>query len=163
MSFSLEMRNPFLDYRIVECGLSLGSRDLLHQGLSKWVLREAMRGVLPPVIVDRPDKQGFTTDEVDWLRRGKLGCEIESVFRSKTAAARPYFRPDALLAMLASHRAGQQFQFALWRAFTVERWLRLFIDPAVYRAPVTPSPAVRAADNVTRLDEERSATSVNLH
>jgi asparagine synthase (glutamine-hydrolysing) len=159
MSFSLEMRNPFLDYRIVECGLSLESRDLLHHGLSKWVLREAMRGVLPPAIVDRPDKQGFTTDEVDWLRRGELGSEIEAMFRSKTAAARPYFRPDALLAMLASHRAGQQLEFALWRAFTVERWLRLFIDPAVYQAPVTPSPAVRAGDHVTRLEEERSTTS----
>jgi asparagine synthase (glutamine-hydrolysing) len=162
MSFSLEMRNPFLDYRIVECGLSLDARHLLHKGLSKWVLREAMRGVLPPAIVDRPDKQGFKTDEVDWLRRGELGSEIEAVFRSKSAAARPYFRPDALLAMLASHRAGQPSEFVLWRAFTVERWLRLFIDPAAYQAPVAPSPAVRARDHVTRLEEDRSATSLGL-
>jgi asparagine synthase (glutamine-hydrolysing) len=40
MSFSVEMRNPFLDYRLVECGLALGARDLLRRGLSKWVLRE---------------------------------------------------------------------------------------------------------------------------
>jgi asparagine synthase (glutamine-hydrolysing) len=162
MSFSVEMRNPFLDYRIVESGLALEPRDLLHHGLSKWVLREAMRGVLPPLVVDRPGKQGFKTDEGKWLRRGRLGSEVESAFRSKTLAARPYFRPDALLAMLASHRAGQELEFDLWRAFAVERWLRLFIDPAVYRAPATPSPAVRAADHVTRLDEEQTATSVNL-
>ena len=160
MSFSLEMRNPFLDYRIVEYGLSLDSRDLLHQGLSKWVLREAMRGILPPAIVERPNKQGFKTDEVDWLRRGELGSEIEAVFRSRTAAARPYFRAEAMLAMLDAHRAGQQFEFDLWRAFTVERWLRLFIDPAVYQAPVTPSPAVRARDHVTRLEEAQSVTSL---
>jgi asparagine synthase (glutamine-hydrolysing) len=160
MSFSLEMRNPFLDYRIVEYGLSLEPRDLLHRGLSKWVLREAMRGILPPAIVERPGKQGFTTDEVDWLRRGELGSEVEAVFRSKTAADRPYFSPDALLRMLDSHRAGQRFEFDLWRAFAVERWLRLFIDPAVYQAPVTPSPAVRARDHVTRLEEAQSVTSL---
>ena len=150
MSFSLEMRNPFLDYRVVEYGLSLDPADLVHKGLSKWVLREAMRDVLPPAIVERPGKQGFTTDEVDWLREGELGSEIETVFRSSTAAARPYFDPDALLTMLASHRAGQQLEFDLWRAFAVERWLRLFIDPPVYQAPVAPSPAVRARDHVTR-------------
>jgi asparagine synthase (glutamine-hydrolysing) len=161
MSFSLEMRNPFLDYRIVEFGLSLQSRDLLHKGLSKWVLREAMRGMLPAEIVDRPDKQGFKTDEVDWLRRGELGAVIESVFRSKITGARPYFQPDALLAMLAAHRAGQQLEYALWRAFTVERWLRLFIDPADYQAPVTSSPAVRAGDHVIRLEEERSTPSIS--
>jgi asparagine synthase (glutamine-hydrolysing) len=160
MSFSLEMRNPFLDYRIVEYGLSLEPRDLLHRGLSKWVLREAMRGILPPVIVERPGKQGFTTDEADWLRRGELGSEVEAVFRSKTAADRPYFSPDALLTMLDSHRAGQRFEFDLWRAFAVERWLRLFIDPAVYQAPVTPSPTVRAMDHVTRLEEAQSVTSL---
>ena len=81
--------------------LALDSRDLLQQGLSKWVLREAMRDILPSAIVERPDKQGFTTDEVDWLRRGELGSEIEAAFRSKSFAARPYFRPDALLTMLA--------------------------------------------------------------
>jgi asparagine synthase (glutamine-hydrolysing) len=150
MSFSLEMRNPFLDYRVVEYGLSLDPADLVHKGLSKWVLREAMRDVLPPAIVERPGKQGFTTDEVDWLREGELGSEIETVFRSRTTAARPYFDSDALLTMLVSHRAGQQMQFDLWRAFAVERWLRLFIDPPVYQAPVTPSPAVRARDHVTR-------------
>jgi asparagine synthase (glutamine-hydrolysing) len=158
MSFSVEMRNPFLDYRLVECGLAVGARDLLRRGLSKWVLREAMRGILPPVIVDRSDKRGFRTDEGHWLRRGELGSEVESVFRSKTLAERPYFRPDALLAMLASHRAGQEFEFDLWRAFAVERWLRLFIDPPVYAAPARSTPAVSASDRVTRLEDEPSPT-----
>jgi asparagine synthase (glutamine-hydrolysing) len=159
MRFSVEARNPFLDYRIVELGLGLPPRDLLHQGRSKWVVREAMRDVLPQMIVDRSDKQGFTTDEAEWIRRGKLSSEIESVFRSKSFAARPYFQPNALSTMLEAHRAGQEFGFTLWRAFMVERWLRLFIDPAQFQPVATRLPAVRARDNVTRLEEERPTTS----
>ena len=162
MGFSLEARNPFLDYRIVECGLALDSRDLLHRGLSKWVLREAMRGILPSAIVDRPDKQGFSTDEADWVRQGELGLEIEAVFRSKTFAARPYFRPDTLLAMLAAHRGGQECASELWRAFIVERWFRLFVDPPVFRPPVARLPEVRARDAVTRPDEDRPIPTASL-
>jgi asparagine synthase (glutamine-hydrolysing) len=160
MRFSLEARNPFLDYRIIECGLALDSRDLLHQGLSKWVVREAMRGILPSAIVERSDKQGFTTDEAEWLRRGELSCEIEAVFRSKTFAGRPYFRPEVLLAMSDAHRAGGDFGFDLWRAFIVERWLRLFVDPAMFVPAVKISPTVRASDHVARPKNERPAKPI---
>jgi asparagine synthase (glutamine-hydrolysing) len=153
MSFSLEARNPFLDYRIVECGLALDSRDLVHRGLSKWVVREAMRGILPPKVVDRTDKQGFATDEADWLRRGDLGSEIEELFESETLATRPYFRPEALHAMLAAHRAGQESAFSLWRAFVVERWLRLFIDPTGFPQAERPWPSVQARNHTTRPEE----------
>jgi asparagine synthase (glutamine-hydrolysing) len=153
MSFSLEGRNPFLDYRIVELGLALDPRDLVQRGLSKWIVREAMRGILPSAIVDRPDKQGFATDEAEWLSRGALGSEMEAVFRSEIFATRPYFRSEAVLAMLAAHRAGQESAFALWRAFAMERWLRRFIDPPVFQPPAKPSPRVGARDKVSRTDE----------
>jgi asparagine synthase (glutamine-hydrolysing) len=158
MSFSLEMRNPFLDFRIIECGLGLDSSDLLQRGLSKWVLREAMRDILPPTIIDRADKQGFASDEAEWVRRGDLGSEMEAVFRSETLASRPYFNPDALLEMLAAHRVGRDSTFDLWRAYVVERWLRLLIDPVALRPPVMQLPAVRARDRVTRLEDERLLT-----
>ena len=150
MAFSLEARNPFLDFRVVEYGLALDPRDLVHHGLSKWVVREAMRDILPSAIVDRPDKQGFATDETYWLRRGTLGRELESVFRSETFAGRPYFRAREVLAMLAAHRAGGEFAFDLWRAFVVERWLRLFMDPAILRPVTASAPRVAARGNVVR-------------
>jgi hypothetical protein len=89
-----------------------------------------------------------------------IGLEVESVLRSKTLAVeRPYIRPDVLLAMFASNRAGHEFEFDLWRAFAVERWLRLFIDPQDYAVPARPTSAVRASDHATRLEDEPSPTS----
>ena len=155
MSVALEARNPFLDYRVVECGLALDADEHVHDGYTKWTLREALRDVLPKEVVDRGRKQGFTTDEGQWMRED-LGEIMEDAFRSPELAARPYFDAEELLATLERHRAGENRAAELWRAFVVERWLRLFVDPAQIE-PVAPSefsPAFThaASDSVVRLD-----------
>ena len=68
MAFSREVRLPFLDHRLVEFSLSLPSRMLFHDGWSKRVLREAMRGTVPAAILERRDKVGFATPWTQWLR-----------------------------------------------------------------------------------------------
>ncbi len=70
MHFAIESRNPFLDYRLYEFILGLGIDGLLHQGWSKYVLREAMRGVLPDEIRTRTDKMGYDTPTGQLLRGG---------------------------------------------------------------------------------------------
>jgi asparagine synthetase B (glutamine-hydrolysing) len=156
MSVALEARNPFLDYRVVECGLALEPDEHVHAGYTKWTLREAIRDLLPPEVVDRARKQGFSTDERDWMR-GRLGQVMEETFRSEATGTRPYFDQGALLQLLAEHRAGADHAILLWRAFVVERWLELYIDPAAIAAPPAPDNAPTttrsARDAVVRLDE----------
>ncbi|HYE86941.1 MAG TPA: asparagine synthase (glutamine-hydrolyzing), partial [Vicinamibacterales bacterium] len=67
MAFSREARLPFLDHRLVEFVFSLPSRDLVGGGVTKRVLRAAMRGLVPEVVLDRTDKIGFATPERDWM------------------------------------------------------------------------------------------------
>ena len=140
MSLSIEARNPFLDFRLVEAGLGLDVSDLVHGGMTKWVLREAVRDLLPPEIVDRATKQGFSSDEQLWMH-GALGNDLEAVFSSDTFARRPYFRAQKLLQLLREHRTGVDHSAELWRAYSLERWLRLFIDP---EAMTVPAPAANA-------------------
>ena len=66
MAFSREARLPFLDHRLVELSLSLPSSLLFHEGRSKRVLREAMRGTVPQEILDRRDKVGFMSPWAQW-------------------------------------------------------------------------------------------------
>jgi asparagine synthase (glutamine-hydrolysing) len=61
MHFAVEARNPFLDYRLFELVLGQDIRLLLHDGWSKALLREAMRGTLPETVRLRRDKMGFET------------------------------------------------------------------------------------------------------
>ena len=59
MAFSIESRVPFLDHRLVELAFSLPDEVKRHAGWSKYGLRRALDGVLPPSVVWRRDKKGF--------------------------------------------------------------------------------------------------------
>jgi len=69
-AFSIENRVPFLDHRLVEYVNSIPSIYKIHNGWSKWLLRLAMRDLLPEKILWRKDKKGFPTPVESWLRHG---------------------------------------------------------------------------------------------
>lgn len=59
MSFSIENRSPFLDRDLYEFAGTIPTRHLIHDGAAKSVLREAMRGIVPDVVLDSRRKVGF--------------------------------------------------------------------------------------------------------
>ncbi len=61
MSFSVEARVPFLDYRLVNFVLAQDLGLLIRDGWSKGILREAMQGIVPETVLMRTDKMGFDT------------------------------------------------------------------------------------------------------
>lgn len=68
MRFSVESRVPFLTTRLVDFMLSQPEDYLVSpQGETKALLRAAMRGVVPDVVLDRRDKIGFATPEKAWV------------------------------------------------------------------------------------------------
>jgi asparagine synthase (glutamine-hydrolysing) len=79
MAFSREPRLPFLDHRLVEFCATLPTTHLLSRGVSKRVLRKAMRGVVPDAILDRKDKVGFATPWTQWWT-GPHGPALTSRF-----------------------------------------------------------------------------------
>ena len=62
MAHSLEIRLPFLDYRLVEFSVSLPNQMKIHKGVNKQILRQSIKE-LPNVISKRFDKKGFNVDE----------------------------------------------------------------------------------------------------
>ncbi len=82
MAFSIESRVPFLDHRLVQFAIGLNNQDVIKNGETKRVLREALKDVLPQAITKRKDKKGFVTPgEIKWLR-GPLKHLLEKKINS---------------------------------------------------------------------------------
>lgn len=63
MAFSIESRQPFLDYRLVEFLLSLSQEEKYFNGTTKVILRKAMQGLLPDMVRNRISKFGFPSPQ----------------------------------------------------------------------------------------------------
>lgn len=68
MASSVEIRMPFLDYRIVQFAFSLDWRSKLHGGFSKSIVRDAGAAFMPHEIAYRRTKLGFNAPILDWMR-----------------------------------------------------------------------------------------------
>jgi asparagine synthase (glutamine-hydrolysing) len=68
MRFSIESRTPFADYlHLVEYVFNIPAIYKIHNGWSKFLLRESMKGILPDDIRLRTDKKGFFIPDKEWL------------------------------------------------------------------------------------------------
>jgi asparagine synthase (glutamine-hydrolysing) len=125
MAFSVEARVPFLDYRLVELCLSIADEDKLGLGISKSILRRAMRGIVPDTVLDRRDKMGFVTAEKFWVTR-----DLSTKFRAELQAALEIFSgiiDPVIVKRFDNVVAGQRpFDHRYWRVISAGRWAQSF-------------------------------------
>src|SRR5262249_9428944 len=88
MAWSREVRLPLRDRRIAEFALSLPASDLYADGVSKRILRDAGRGVVPDTILDRRDKVGFEPPQRRWLASEPLRGYAQSILLDGRARGR---------------------------------------------------------------------------
>lgn len=75
MAHSIESRAPFLDYRLVEFVFNLPGDYKVNLGVTKYVMRNGLKDILPENIKNRMDKLGFATPEDVWIRENKTQFE----------------------------------------------------------------------------------------
>lgn len=66
MGVSLEARVPFLDHKLVELAMSIPESVKIREGKPKYILRKAVRGLIPDKLIDRK-KQGFGVPVYEWF------------------------------------------------------------------------------------------------
>jgi asparagine synthase (glutamine-hydrolysing) len=152
MAFSVESRVPFLDQELVDHVLSLPESAIIHNGWSRAILRDSMKGILPEKIRLRRWKVGFTTPEMRWIRQQRRF--FEELVSSESFRGRPYWDGVAVGAAFRAALDGEaEESLFFWRAINAEVWLRVFFDrdgstppggPARVESPV-PEPHVAAA------------------
>jgi asparagine synthase (glutamine-hydrolysing) len=137
MAHSLEVRSPFLDHHVVEFAARLPVRLKLRGWTAKYLLRRAMRGLLPEPVLRRP-KMGFGVPIDHWFRHELREMAYDLLLDAR-ARQRGYFRPEVVRRYLDEHVAGRAHHHArLWSLLVLEQWHRVFIDarPGPAGAPV---------------------------
>jgi asparagine synthase (glutamine-hydrolysing) len=128
MAFSIEARVPYLDYRLVEYLAALPLGEKIRRGVTKYVLRRAIRGIVPEAIRCRMDKMGFVAPEEVWMRED-LQAYVRAVLSSATFSARPYWDAAKVREDYEAIVEGMvPYSSELWRIVCTELWLRMFFD-----------------------------------
>jgi asparagine synthase (glutamine-hydrolysing) len=105
MSVSLEARVPLLDHHLVEFAAEMPSRLKYRDGVGKWLLRQAITGLVPPRVLAHP-KHGFGVPLARWFR-DELRYRLEAL-QAPGARIAPYVDAGALGRRLGEHPHGRR-------------------------------------------------------
>ncbi len=140
MAASVEVRVPFLDYRLVEwanrqpVAVKIGRFE--QRNVTKHVLRRFAKDRLPQEILDRP-KQGFPVPVCRWLADEAFGKWAAEYVAGNGARLRFLFQPQEMDRELRRAAAGDQTSAdKSWLLIVLETWLREFnVDPEFEVSP----------------------------
>jgi asparagine synthase (glutamine-hydrolysing) len=149
MAHSLEARPPLLDHCLVEFAATIPAKYRLRGGTTKYLFKQAMRGILPDSIIDR-QKHGFAVPVAAWLR-GDLAEFARSLLLSTACRERGVFEPAQVERLLTLNARGRDLDLQLWTMISFELWCQRFLDPSPRQQPAPVRPARRAAPAVVRI------------
>ncbi len=146
MASGIEERYPFLDNDLVDFSLQLPaqykiSRRQMHAKIErsrtgyqaekfchgKYILREALKPILPTAILERP-KQGFSSPESSWLR-GPNQAFVRKILLGDQSASKAWLSQQFVSEIIDQHSEGiAEHRLLLWSLLSFEAWCRLFIN-----------------------------------
>jgi asparagine synthase (glutamine-hydrolysing) len=114
MGVSLEARVPFLDHKFVELAMSIPEAMKTKNGILKYILKKAVRGLIPEELIAR-QKQGFSVPIKEWFfdRLGERARKELDYFCNQT----DFLDRERVFRLIEKGR-GQQvwylLNFAIW-------------------------------------------------
>lgn len=125
MAFSIESRVPFLDYELVEAVFETPFEHKIRKGITKAVLRDGLRGILPDKIRTRYSKLGFTTPEDKWINDNYEQYRKE--LENSCEALAPLLEKERVMEWFDKNKGKvARGDFMIWRIICAGRWARIF-------------------------------------
>ncbi|MCU0712910.1 MAG: asparagine synthase (glutamine-hydrolyzing) [Pirellula sp.] len=123
MAHSLEARQPFLDYRLVEWAASLPSSFKRRGSQGKYILKRTFFDMIPAEIWSRP-KMGFGAPIGKWFKTTLRDRTYDALCSSDTRI-NVFFRPESVRRLVETHMRGEENQaYRLWNLLMLELWMR---------------------------------------
>ena len=129
MVFSIEQRVPFLDYRLVEFIFSLSNLRKYDNGITKNILRESLRGILPEKLRRRGTKLGFNAPEGDWVRSERLWNYLESINYKKFLSTGIVDGDRFVKEYTEFRNKGLPHRYVIWRVVNYIIWKKVYNIP----------------------------------
>ncbi|MFZ5652545.1 MAG: asparagine synthase (glutamine-hydrolyzing) [Bacillota bacterium] len=129
MAHSIEVRSPFLDYRLVELVSSIPGSYKIRNGVVKSILKKSVEGVLPEGITQRP-KEGFVLPIFYWMM-GQLKNYISSELSKEKLSQHTFFNVESITGLLNSFESGNMSVAPkLWNIVMFQVWYRRYFGGA---------------------------------
>ncbi|MCW5909522.1 MAG: asparagine synthase (glutamine-hydrolyzing) [Cyclobacteriaceae bacterium] len=128
MANSLEVRVPFLDYRVVDFVFNLPDEFKINRSMRKRILQDAFRDELPAQLYNRP-KKGFEVPMLNWLRK-ELNALTDDLLSEKNISEQGIFNyaeVQKLKAQLNSSNP-QDVHARLWALLVFQAWYKKYIQ-----------------------------------
>lgn len=121
MSHSIELRVPFVDLRLVEYALQVEDDLKLRWGIGKWIVKEAMKDLLPEWVVKRR-KAGFPIPLTSWVF-DEWKDFILSTLLDPNASTRDLYKKEEIVNLYQNSDQNQGRSARLiWTLLTFELW-----------------------------------------
>lgn len=119
MAASVESRMPFMDHELAMLVSTLPDAIRLQGGQQKWILRQAMRDILPAAILNRR-KVGFRVPVSRWLQAG-LKDYVHDHLLGLSSRTRTLYQRPVLEKILHQHQSGQlNHEKLIWMLLSFE-------------------------------------------
>lgn len=121
MAYSVEVRSPFLDYRIVEYARNLPISFRYQKDNRKRILKDILEEYIPKSVFDQP-KRGFSVPLAEWLRN-ELKDEVLASLDDNFINIVPNLDVAKFKTQIKSHMEGTaEFHSNIWKMFILRKW-----------------------------------------
>ena len=123
MAYSLEGREPLLDFRLIEFMSKIKTDAKFPNGELKYLLKKVCHNYIPKHLLDRP-KKGFNAPILGWMR-GCLKNMVVDILSEERIKASHIYNTEAVLSLRDDLLAGSNHEYRkLWSLFVFENWLQ---------------------------------------
>lgn len=120
MRHSIEMRSPFMDYRIIEFAFSIPDEYKFDMAVSKKILRDTFSDLLPENIVKNPKKIGFSSPFIEYMKREDVKQLINETINSESFNSKKIWNQNKIRGKFNNPEKYPDFPF--WRFLNFEIW-----------------------------------------
>lgn len=126
MAAALEIRPPFLDYRLAELAEAIPEKFKIKGAEGKWLWKEIIKDRIPSEIINRK-KSGFSIP-LDKILKDELRLQAEDILLNKQSLVSKYFDTETMSKLWQDHLSNKaDYSNHIWSIIMLELWLKKYL------------------------------------